>query len=148
MGTRPQCRHRVARGARILGRRALTVQGTLVTVGQDPPPEAPLPSSLRPPRPFATWLLALAALAAGCVGAPVQEMSNARQAVRAAEHAGAATAAPDLMNEAKSLLKDAEANLRLREYRTARDEAEQARSKAVEARRVAEAAAAAKPKTP
>jgi hypothetical protein len=102
-----------------------------------------LPSFLQCPRPFAArLLLVLAVLLAGCAGAPVQEMSNARQAVRAAEHAGAATAAPDLMAEAKRLLKDAETHLRSGEYRTARDEAEESRTKAVEARRVAEEAAA------
>jgi len=105
------------------------------------PPDAHLPSSLqRLLRP--TWLLWLALLTAGCAGAPVQEMSDARQAVRAAEQAGAATAAPDLMAEAKRLLKDAETHLRDGEYRTARDEAELSRTKAVEARRVAEEATA------
>jgi len=85
-------------------------------------------------------VLLLAAIA-GCAGAPVQEMSNARQAVRAAERAGAASYAPDTLNEARRLLKNAEYNLRHGDYRTARDDAEQARDKAVEARRVAELAA-------
>ena len=92
------------------------------------------------PRPLLAILLLMLTAAGGCAGAPVQEMSNARQAVRAAEHAGAATAAPELMSESKALLKQAEANLRHGEYRTARDEAELARAKAVEARSVAEAA--------
>ena len=92
-----------------------------------------------------TGLLLLAALLGACAGAPVQEMSNARQAVRAAEHAGAATAAPELMSDAKRLLKSAETHLHRGEYRTARDEAEQARTRAVEARRVAEEAPAANP---
>ena len=77
----------------------------------------------------------------GCAGAPVQEMSNARQAVRAAERAGAPTVAPELMSESKQLLKSAESYLRRGDYRAARDEAELARTKAVEARRVAEDAA-------
>lgn len=94
---------------------------------------------LRRTRSFVTWLL-FVAVVAGCAGAPVQEMSNARQAVRAAEHAGAVTLAPDLMAEARQALRDAETSLRQGEYRTARDEAELARAKAVEARRVAEAA--------
>jgi hypothetical protein len=75
---------------------------------------------------------------AGCAGAPVQEMSNARQAVRAAEKAGAPQYAPMVMNEARQALHAAESHLRQGEYRTARDEAEQARMKAVEARRLAE----------
>ena len=125
----------------------MTVQGVLVTVGQDSPPDTHLPSLLQRLRPFATWLLLLAVLLTACAGAPVQEMSNARQAVRAAEQAGAATAAPDLLAEAKRLLKDAETHLRSGEYRTARDEAEQSRTKAVEARRVTEEAAARPPTT-
>jgi hypothetical protein len=85
-----------------------------------------------------TCLLLSGAALGGCAGAPVQEMSNARQAVKAAERAGAATAAPQLMGEAKLLLKSAEGHLRHGDYRDARDEAELARTRAVEARRVAE----------
>ncbi len=102
------------------------------------------------PRVLLPLLLALAllfgAVLGGCAGAPVQEMSNARQAVRAAEHAGAAVAAPAILDEAKQLLKSAESHLRRGDYRTARDEAELARTKAVEARGLAEAAKA--PKQP
>jgi hypothetical protein len=91
-------------------------------------------------------LLALAllfgAVAGGCAGAPVQEMSNARQAVRAAERAGAGTAAPEVLGEARQLLKSAESHLRRGEYRDARDQAELARTKAVEARGLAETAKA------
>jgi hypothetical protein len=94
------------------------------------------------PRSLAPLLLALALLSGavmgGCAGAPVQEMSNARQAIRAAERAGAPTVAPELMSESKQLLKSAESYLRRGDYRAARDEAELARTKAVEARRVAE----------
>jgi uncharacterized transporter YbjL len=99
-------------------------------------------------RSFAAWLLLMlcAIAVTGCAGAPVQEMSNARQAVRAAEKAGAVTLAPALMAEARQALRDAESHLRQGEYRTARDEAELARSKAVEARRVAESAG--KPSSP
>ena len=80
-------------------------------------------------------------LLAGCAGAPVQEMSNARQAIQAAEHAGAATRAPELLVESKQLLKEAESHLRSGEYEAARDQAGLARDKAVAARRVAEGAA-------
>ena len=82
------------------------------------------------------------AVVSGCAGAPVQEMSNARQAVRAAEHAGATAAAPEVMGEARQLLKSAESHLRRGDYRTARDQAELARTKAVEARGLAETAKA------
>ena len=111
------------------------------------PTDARLPTFLHFPRPFALWLLLCIGLVTGCVGAPVQEMSNARQAVRAAEKAGASTAAPELLAEAKQLLKVARTQLNQSDYRSARDNAESARSKAIEARRIAEAATA-KPQVP
>ena len=79
---------------------------------------------------------------AGCAGVPVQEMSNARQAVQAAQKAGGAKYAPATMAEAEKLLASAKANLKKGEYRPAREEAELAREKAMEARRQAEAAKA------
>jgi hypothetical protein len=82
---------------------------------------------------------------AGCVGAPVQEMSNARQAVRAAQQAGGAKYAPEAMAEAERLLKNAKTNQSNGEYRVAREEAEQARDKAMVALHEAEAAKASKP---
>lgn len=102
---------------------------------------------MRPTRWFVSWLLFCAVALAGCAGAPVQEMSNARQAVRAAEHAGANTRAPELMSEARQALRSAEGHLRQGEYRTAREEAELARTKAVEARRVAESKTTSTPPT-
>jgi hypothetical protein len=82
---------------------------------------------------------------AGCAGAPVQEMSNARQAVRAAQQAGAAKYSPEAMAEAERLLKNAKTNQSKGEYRVARAEAEQARDKAMVALHEAEAAKASKP---
>jgi len=121
----------------------LTVQGPLVTVGSACLFLQGFPHL---PRIFLPLLLAFAllsgAVVSGCAGAPVQEMSNARQAVRAAERAGAATEAPEVMGEARQLLKSAESHLRRGDYRTARDEAELARTKAVEARSLAETAKA------
>lgn len=70
---------------------------------------------------------------AGCAGAPVQEMSNARQAIKAARDAGADRVAPRVMSEAQSLLERAESNLQQRHYRDARRAALQARGKASEA---------------
>jgi PBP1b-binding outer membrane lipoprotein LpoB len=87
---------------------------------------------------FAPFLLAV--LLVGCVGMPLQEMSDARQAVRAAERAGAQQHAPELLAEAKTLVESASQNVHNGEYREARDQAVLARDKAVEARRVAEAA--------
>jgi hypothetical protein len=88
-------------------------------------------------------VLLLLGAVAGCAGAPVQEMYNARQAVRAAERAGAGVHAPDDLKEAKELLQQAENNIRHGDYRAARDQAEQSREKAMAARQVAETAAAA-----
>jgi hypothetical protein len=69
----------------------------------------------------------------GCAGAPVQEMSNARQAIKAAHEAGAGRIVPETLNEAQSLLKRAEINLQRRAYRDARRDAVAARGKAGEA---------------
>lgn len=79
---------------------------------------------------------------AGCAGMPHQEMSDARQAIRAAERAGAQKHAPELLGEAKALVETARQSISRGEYREARDEAVLARDKAMEARRVAEAATA------
>jgi hypothetical protein len=84
-------------------------------------------------------------LLAGCAGMPLQEMSDARQAIRAAERAGAQQHAPELLDEARGLVKAASGNLNQGEYRDARDQAELAREKATEARRIAEAAKAPSP---
>jgi len=70
---------------------------------------------------------------AACAGAPVQEMSNARQAIRAARDAGAAKLAPGTLNEAETLLQRAEESLQNRAYRDARRNAVAARGKAAEA---------------
>jgi len=86
-------------------------------------------------------------LASGCAGWPVQEMSNARQAIVAAQKAGAEQYAPETLAEAQRLLASAKSNSSKGDYRTARDQADQAREKAIEARRVAEQAKA-PPKTP
>jgi hypothetical protein len=99
-----------------------------------------MPSRRRRILPILLTVMLGAAQLGGCAGIPVQEMSNARQAVRAAQKAGAEKYAPAEMTEAERLLKSAKANLSKGEYRTARDEAEQAREKAMEARRIAESA--------
>ena len=79
-------------------------------------------------------ILVVAALAlAACAGAPVQEMSNARHAIRAARDAGADKAAPEKLNEAEVLLNRAEDSLERRAYREARRNAIAARDKAAEA---------------
>lgn len=84
----------------------------------------------------------------GCAGAPLQQLSDARQAVRAAEKAGAEQYAPDLLDEAKRLVESARVNLHRGEYRQSRDDADLAREKAMEARRVSEAAQGTAPAEP
>ena len=68
-----------------------------------------------------------------CAGAPVQEMSNARQAIKAARDAGADKTAPQTLNEAQALLDRAQNNLERRAYKDARRDAIAARGKAAEA---------------
>jgi hypothetical protein len=68
-----------------------------------------------------------------CAGAPVQEMSNARQAIKAARDAGAEKRAPQTLHEAQALLDRAQDNLQRRAYRDARRDAIAARGKAAEA---------------
>jgi len=92
-------------------------------------------------------LLTVTALG-GCAGAPFQEMSDARQAIRAAERAGAAKYAPDTLDEARRLVDRARVGMQKGDYRQARDDAGQAREKAMEARRLAEAATAPSPAPP
>jgi hypothetical protein len=84
-------------------------------------------------------VLCCAAVSA-CAGYPMQQKSDATQAVRAAQKAGAAQYAPDLLSEAQAHLDKGRVELQGGEYRSARDEFELARSTAIEARRAAEAA--------
>lgn len=68
-----------------------------------------------------------------CAGAPVQEMSNARQAIKAARDATATSvAAPASLIEAEALLNRAEDSLQKRAYKEARRDAIAARNKAAE----------------
>jgi hypothetical protein len=90
--------------------------------------------------PLLLAVLLAGATLGGCAGAPFQEMSDARQAIRAAERAGAEQYAPDTLGEARQLVERARLGLQKGDYRQARDDAEQARAKAMEARRLAEAA--------
>lgn len=83
-----------------------------------------------------TVRVALAAViltGAGCVSAPVQEMSNARQAIAAAEAAGAADHAPNELAAARTLLTRAEQRLQDKRFREARRAAVAAKTKAVAA---------------
>jgi Domain of unknown function (DUF4398) len=91
-------------------------------------------------RSFLLAALLAAPLLVGCAGMPLQELSDARQAIRAAERAGAEKHAPQLLGEARRLVQTASQSMQEGDYREARDDAELARSKAMEARRIAEEA--------
>ena len=72
-----------------------------------------------------------------CVSAPVQEMSDARQAIQAAKEAGAGAQPNSQVNleKAESLLKEAELALENGEYKKARSTAIEARNEALQAQR-------------
>ncbi len=81
---------------------------------------------------FFAGLLSVGLLSA-CAGVPVQEMSDARQAVEAARQADARIYAPEELQAAENLLQRAEEALTEGYYRQAREDAEAAREQAVSA---------------
>lgn len=76
--------------------------------------------------------LVLVVMLAACVSAPVQEMSDARQTLQAAEATVAGKPSDDL-RAARRLLNQAEQALSYRDFDTARHMAMQARAKAMSA---------------
>ncbi len=90
------------------------------------------------------WIPALfltGVMLAGCaVAPPVQEMSNARQAISAARAAGASRAAPQELMAAKRWLEDAEYALREKDYSRADESARRARKRAIVALGIAQKA--------
>lgn len=74
-----------------------------------------------------------------CVTPPVQEMSDARQAIRSAEEIGAAQYSPENMRMAWRLLQKAQTRLEAGAYDDARQHALDARSAALKARERASA---------
>lgn len=89
------------------------------------------------PAALVTILFALSAGIAACATAPVQEMSDARQAIDAARDAGAASTHEADLARAQALLEEAEEALREGLYRDARRHAIDAKVEATEARRKA-----------
>ena len=86
------------------------------------------------------WLLIAALFLVACTAtAPIQEMSDARQAISAATAADAAKHAPDTLEEAGLLLRSAERNLAIKAYAAARRDAVLAKETAMAAREAAEA---------
>ncbi len=82
------------------------------------------------------FVLAAVTLLTACAGPPVQEMSDARQAIHAAEEAGASEHAPGLLQQARLSLDAAEVKLEKKAYNGARRDAREARRRAAEALRV------------
>ncbi len=71
---------------------------------------------------------------AGCeTGPPVQEMSDARQAIAVARRAGAAELAPNDLRAAESFLDSAQKKLSQRAYAQARSDAVEAKNRAIDA---------------
>lgn len=84
--------------------------------------------------------LTTAWLAACGASAPVQELSDARQAIAAAEEADAAQFAPQTLSEAREFLLQAEARIREGSYNLARGDAVRARTWAISALQASQAA--------
>lgn len=89
-----------------------------------------------------TVLACLLLVLSACAGAPVQEMSDARQAIRAAQAAGAEQRAPQELGRAEALIDEAQRLLQRHEYRAAERNAIEARETATQALEIARAAAA------
>ena len=81
-----------------------------------------------------TYFAVLLALAS-CVSAPVQEMSDARQAIQAAKESYSEGQSQENLVKAESLLKAAEEALENGEYKKARLTATEARNEAIKAQR-------------
>lgn len=92
------------------------------------------------PRSYWVLLVLMTMVVTACASAPVQEMSDARQALDAALRAGAAERAPAQTQAAQSSLAEAEKSLKQRNFSHARQNAQQARSQAIEAQRIAQSA--------
>ena len=77
----------------------------------------------------------------GCATSPpVQEMSDARQAIAAAEDADAVTFAPTLLGDARRYLGEAETQIRNRSFNLARTNAIRAKLSALDALQTSQAA--------
>ena len=83
--------------------------------------------------------LALLLLAACETAPPVQEMSDARQAITVAREAGAADLAASELAEAERYLENAEQRLDRQQYREARNAALEAKLRAQQALKLSEA---------
>jgi hypothetical protein len=91
----------------------------------------------------AACIAVLVTVLSACGGAPVQQMSDARQAVRAAQAAGAGEYAPEQLGKAQRLIEEAEEDLRRHDYRAAEQASVEARRSALEALELSRSARAA-----
>lgn len=80
------------------------------------------------------WLGYGIIILSGCASAPVQEMSDARQAIEAARSAGADQRSPKALNDAENLLLKAERRLEEGDFKEARNNAAAAKDAAIKAR--------------
>jgi hypothetical protein len=80
-------------------------------------------------------LLASIVVLAACTTPPVQEMSDARQAISAAEDANAAKLAPESLGDARRFLAEAERQIQQQAYGPARVNAVRAKNRAAQALR-------------
>ncbi len=83
----------------------------------------------------AVWFLLLGVLSA-CAGVPIQEMSDARQAIYSARMALEQEPESQAIQEAETLLREAEQRLRAGEYSVARRMAAEAKMMAIRARQI------------
>lgn len=90
-------------------------------------------------------LMTVAALLAGCAVVPAQEMSDARQAIQAAEAAGADDHAPRALGLARALLEQAQIELSVKDYSAARRSARASKEAAIQAREAADDSARSPP---
>ena len=89
----------------------------------------------------AAALAATLTIAACATSPPVQEMSDAREAIAAAEEASAAELAPGPLNDARRFLETAEQLLRDEAYGAARINAIRAKNRAMQALEASQEAA-------
>jgi cellobiose-specific phosphotransferase system component IIA len=80
-------------------------------------------------------VLLLGMMLVACAGVPVQEMSDARQALQAAAEVGAREKAADNYKRANELLRKAEEALKTANYAEARKLADEAKEQAIKARK-------------
>ena len=91
-------------------------------------------------------MLTAALAVAGCVTTPpVQEMSDARQAISAAEEADAGKLAPETLGDARRFLAEAEQQIQQEAYGPARMNAVRAKNRATQALRSSVAASSPTP---